>query len=95
MPDPITRLGRLNRPQLLVRAAHLNLVDYRRERSLKSLVAEAAGCAGHGTFDALCLLEAELEAARQSGGAGYSIARHVEVLAAMIFEARLAGRSAA
>lgn len=95
MTDPTLALRALRRPRLLIRAARFGLTDYRRDRDLARLV---PGAPMPGPAQALCALiekEAELEETRKSGRAGYSIARHVELLIAMMAEARLIPRPAA
>jgi hypothetical protein len=79
----------LRRPRLLIRAARHGLQDYRRERDLRRLVPQAAADAG-GMLDRLIAAEAAAEHTRRSGDAGYSIARHIELLIAVLAEARLA-----
>lgn len=81
------------RPRLLLRAARHGLQDYRRERDLRRLLPQG----GHSGADALPRLiaaEAEAEATRCRGDAGYSISRHVELLIALLAEARLSGTPA-
>lgn len=90
MPDPLSRLSTLNRPRILVRAARIGIADYNRGRSLKRLMPGEALPSPGLAFDALLEREAALDAVRRDGGAAYSAARHVELLAALINEARLA-----
>lgn len=89
MNDAFSILGRLKRPRLLVRAAHLGLEDYNRERSLRQLLPDGTGSTGSETFRMLIAHEADLDSNRVSGDATYSAARHIETLAALLFEARL------
>lgn len=97
MPDILLRVTDLRRPRLLIRAARAGLADYNRNRDLRRLMRLAVA---PGPDRALCLLveeEAQIEAARKAGGAAYSLTRHIELLIAMIAEARLvplAGRGA-
>ena len=95
MLDPLSALKTLQRPRLLVRAAHLGLDDYRREHSLGRLLPEGIREGAQGAFEALQEREAEVDEERRSGGATYSPARHIELLAALIFEARLLSRKPA
>lgn len=90
MQNPISRLSSLNRPRILVRAARFGIAEYNRGRSLKRLLPGGDVPSPGLAFDALFEREAALEAARREGGASYSAARHVELLAALINEARLA-----
>jgi hypothetical protein len=91
MTDPMSVLRALRRPRLLIRAAHLGLPDYRRDHALPRLVPEGAADSCSDVFSTLAAEEASMNEARRSGGAAYSPSRHVELLAAMIFEARLFG----
>ena len=95
MPDPLSDLKTLQRPRLLVRAAHLGLDEYRRDRTLSRLLPDGTADGAQGTFEALQESEARVEVERRNGGATYSPARHIELLAALIFEARLLSRKLA
>lgn len=89
MTETFHPLAQLRRPRLLIRAARFGLADYDRPRDLKRLMRLPQA---PGPREALArLLEAEacMEDTRKAGGAGYSPARHVELLIALIAEARL------
>jgi len=66
------------------------LADYRRDRDLRRLID------GQPSPDRavrrLLSEEERLEATRQAGEAGYSVARHIEVLIALMSEVRLLPR---
>jgi hypothetical protein len=94
MPDPFTILSDLRRPQLLVRAAHLGLEDYDRDRCLRRILPDGLRTTARDTFRTLIEHEARMDAERVAGDATYSVARHIETLVALIFEARLLKRSA-
>ena len=88
MQDVLSMLHALHRPRLLMRAARIGAQDYRRTIHLPRLL-------GYGVLprhgDALLRLmdiEAELDAQRRSADAGYSLIRHVDVLIALVGEAR-------
>jgi hypothetical protein len=81
-------LRAVRRPKILIRAARAGVSDYRRDRDLKRLVPNAKP-ASRQTIDSLLAEENRLETTRTSGGATYSIQRHVAVLTALIAEARL------
>ena len=66
------------------------LADYRRERDLRRIVAPLS--TPERTLPHLVEEEDRLEAIRQSGDAGYSVARHIEVLIALMAEVRLLPR---
>lgn len=90
MTDCRTLLATLRRPRLLMRAARFGLGEYRRERDLRRYVASAAS--PEDTVTSLISVEAQLEATRVAGEAGYSVARHIEVLIALLAEAQLLRR---
>jgi Family of unknown function (DUF6477) len=86
-------LANLRRPRLLMRAARFGLGDYRRERDLRRLV--RCGLSPEDTVPTLMSVEAELEETRLAGDMSYSCARHIEVLIALMAEARLLRREGA
>lgn len=75
------------RPRLLMQAARSGLGDYRRERDLLRIAGDAALAPEHA-MGRLIALEAGHEATRRAGDAAYSAAAHVEVLIALLAEAR-------
>ena len=89
---PLSVLSRLRRPKLLIRAARFGLDDYNRERDLRRLMHAPAAPAPTKAVPRLIEEEARLEDIRKSGGAAYSPSRHVEVLIALMAEARLLPR---
>lgn len=89
MPDLLSVLKSLHRPRLLIRAARLGLSDYNRARDLKRLLRGQIPNTPNGTVQVLVETEAALEDIRRAGDARYSIARHVEVLIALMAEAQL------
>ena len=81
-------LSDLRRPRLLIRAARIGAHDYRRDPHLLRIL-------GYGTLPRpgaalmqLFEIEAELEDRRKAGDTGYAVSRHVEILVAMMGEAR-------
>ncbi len=89
MTDTTALLAALRRPRLLIRAARFGLADYSRERDLKRLMRLPVAPGPKAAVDGLIAAEAEMEARRKAGGAGYSPARHIEILIALMAEARL------
>ncbi|MCB1336467.1 MAG: hypothetical protein KDK10_03070 [Maritimibacter sp.] len=89
----LAALSRLRRPKLLIRAARFGLADYNRERDLRRLMHSAHAPAPGAALARLMEEEARLEEIRRDGGAGYSPARHVEVLIALMAEARQVPRN--
>lgn len=87
MTDFRTFLADLRRPALLIRAARFGLIDYRRDRDLRRLIAQELPPLAAMTR--LIEVEQELESIRRKGDASYSVNRHVDVLIALLGEARL------
>ena len=90
MSDFRTILASLRRPRLLMHAARFGLGDYRRERDLRRLV--SCGASPEETVPSLLSVEQALETTRLAGDVSYSVARHIEVLIALLAEARLLRR---
>lgn len=88
MHDLTSLLHSLHRPRLLIRAARIAAEDYRRDPHLARILRGAPP--NHRGAALLELLEIEglMEERRQARDGAYSVARHVETLAAVIGEAR-------
>lgn len=82
-------LAALRRPRLLVSAARFGLCDYNRERTLRRLLRESVPPSPAAALERLLQIEARMEATRRDASAGYSAARHIEILIALMGEARL------
>ncbi|MCO6382176.1 MAG: hypothetical protein JXQ91_02640 [Vannielia sp.] len=82
-------MGGIRRPKLLIRAARLGLADYSRSRDLKRIMRVATLPAPTRAVRDLIETEAEMEEGRQHGLSTYSVIRHVEVMIALLAEARL------
>lgn len=89
MIDIARNLSGLRRPQLLVRAARIGVDDYKRERDLCRLMKTAQPPSPERAVTSLLDQENQIETTRKSGDASYSPVRHVEVLIALMAEARL------
>ncbi|MDW4547795.1 DUF6477 family protein [Defluviimonas sp. D31] len=89
MSDLLSLVSELRRPRLLIRAARAGLAEYNRNRDLKRVMRVAEAPAPERALPALLAEEERLEATRQAGDASYSFIRHIEVLIAMMAEARL------
>lgn len=85
----LSRLDRMRRPQLLIRAARIGSEDYRREHALKRLLGFDHPQANGAALASLLELEEELDEQRRCNMAAYSATRHVEVMIAIMGEARL------
>ena len=93
MTDRLDILSTLRRPRLLISAARFGLADYDRSRDLKRLF-QVAPPSPARAVDKLIDEEATLEETRKAGAATYSIARHVDVLIALMSEAQMLRRTA-
>ena len=89
MIDLLSMLTHLCRPTLLIRAARHGVDAYQRKVHLRRIL---GGVPLPGNGEALMQLmdvEAEMNRQRLDDGAGYSCAHHVEVLVAIMGEARI------
>ncbi|WP_321363930.1 DUF6477 family protein [uncultured Celeribacter sp.] len=89
MNDVTTLLNALRRPRLLIRAARFGLNDYNRNRDLKRVMRTSTAPSPSRALSALIEEEAKVEETRRSGDATYNVKRHVELLIALMGEARL------
>lgn len=92
MTDQCNALSDLRRPRLLIRAARFGVSDYRRDRDLRRLIGRYVPPA-----EAVALLlttEGAMEENRRNGQANYSVSQHIEILIALVAEAKLAGTEA-
>ncbi len=87
MSDFRKTLSEMRRPSLLMRAARLGLPDYQRGFWLKRLA--PGETSPERILPRLLSAEEQMEEIRRSGDASYSIARHIEVLIALLAEASL------
>lgn len=87
MTDFRTILANMRRPRLLIRAARFGQAEYRRDRDLRRIGAQMA--TPERVLPALMAEEDLLESRRKSGDAAYSVARHIDVLIALMAEVRL------
>lgn len=94
MIDLARHIATLRRPRLLVRAARIGIEDYQRERDLCRLMKSSHLPSPERAVSALIDEEEVLEETRRRGDADYSPMRHVEVLIALMAEARLLPRAA-
>ena len=89
MQDLFGMVGALKRPRLLVSAARFGLEDYVRDRHLPRILRNATVPRTGKAILRLMELEQVLDEKRRTSAADYSIARHVEVLIAIMGETRL------
>ena len=89
MQDILSMLHALHRPRLLMRAARIGAEDYRREVHLPRLLGYGVLPRHGAALIKLMDLEGALETQRAEGDAGYSLMRHVDILIAIVAEARV------
>lgn len=89
MKDILGLLNDLRRPRLLIRAARIGAQDYRRNPQLHRVLGYGALPRSGAALIRLLEIEADLDDKRREQSASYSVSRHVEVLTAMMGEARL------
>ncbi len=89
MTDLLSMISALRRPGLLIRAARLGVDDYDRSRHLPRLLRQGAAPRPGVAVLRLLELEAEIEDRRKGKAADYSVARHLDVLIALLGEARV------
>lgn len=90
----VDSLTRARRPRLLLQAARAGLGEYRRESDLRRILRlPVTPPPGHETVRKLVALEAEQEEPRQhrlrAAGEPWRPSRHVEIMIALMAEARL------
>ncbi|MFU8864105.1 MAG: DUF6477 family protein [Rhodobacterales bacterium] len=89
MSDILHRLDHLRRPRLLIRAARIGAEDYRRDIHLPRVLGHGA-LPRHGQALArLMEIETVMNESRRAQEADYSAIRHVEIMIAVISEARI------
>lgn len=93
MTHILETLAQMRRPRLLISAARCGQTDYRRSHDLPRILRRGQAPAPQAAVAILLELEETLDHARSTQEAGYSPARHVEVLIALLAEARLAASS--
>lgn len=89
MEDVLTQISRLKRPKLLVRTARHGLEDYNRVIHLRRLL-KTDNLPGPGkAILKLMEIEAMIDTQRTTQRAEYSVAKHVELIVALMCEARI------
>lgn len=89
MQDIFSMLNALKRPRLLMRAARIGAEEYRRNVHLPRILGYSALPRHVNALMKLMELEQSLNTQRKDGDAGYSLVTHVDVLIAMVGEARI------
>ncbi|WP_127112200.1 DUF6477 family protein [Shimia sediminis] len=89
MKDLLSLLKDLRRPRLLIQAARLGVDDYRRDIHLRTHLGYG-NLPKHGSaLIQLVEKESVMNSERKDGDTSYSVARHVDLLIAIMGEARL------
>lgn len=83
-----SKLTELRRPRLLIRAARYGVAEYDRTSSLHRLIDAEHRQDENTILTALLSAEAESEKQRRDGHATYSVTRHIDLLVALMGEAR-------
>lgn len=89
MLDILGQIARLQRPKLLVQAARFGVDDYVRHRHLTRILRSASLPRSGPAIMRLLEIEAAHDERRLAQAADYGIAAHLEVLVALMGEARL------
>ena len=89
MNDILSMLKMLNRPRLLVRAARHGLSEYNRDRHLTRILKDVRLPGPGQAVITLMSEEQILEEKRKLGDASYSVLHHIDVLIALMGEAKL------
>jgi len=82
-------MAALRRPRLLIRAARFGADEYRRERHLQRILGYGALPRSTQALMKLMEMERVLDDQRRDDDAAYSLTRHVDVMIAMMGEARI------
>ena len=88
MQDVLTILQQLQRPKLLMRAARIGAMDYRRTAHLPRLLGYGQIPKHSEAIFRLIEIEGDLNALRKAGESAYNLLRHIDVMIAIVGEAR-------
>lgn len=88
MTDILSVMHRLERPRLLMQAARFAARDYRRNVALGRLLSQRPLPGSCEAARRLLEMESECEDARRRGDCAYAAERHVQIMAAILGEAR-------
>ena len=88
MQDIFSQLAKLHRPRILMRAARIGADDYDRGVHLRRLLGPAVPARHGPALMQLMEIEGYLNDQRLNEGSGYNMLAHVEVMIAIVAEAR-------
>jgi hypothetical protein len=89
MQDVLTMMSKLTRPRLLIRAARIGADDYRRDRRLQRILGYGRSLRSTEALLKLMEIEVAMNQMRSDADASYSLVQHVDILIAMMGEARI------
>lgn len=89
MQDILSMLNALRRPRLLMRAARIGAEDYRRNAHLPRLLGYGHMPRHGAALMRLVEIETDLNAQRLNEDSAYNLLRHIDVLIAIVGEARI------
>ncbi len=89
MNDLLMKLDNLKRPRLLIRAARIGMDEYRRDVHLRRHLGQGPLPRSGAALERLVEIESGLNEQRRERNAGYSSIKHVDLLIAMMGEARI------
>ena len=89
MRDLMGMISALKRPGLLVRTAKIGADDYRRDVHLRRILKSGVPAKTGEAIVRILEIESEITEHRIANHAEYSVAEHVEVLIALLGEARI------
>lgn len=81
-------LDNLRRPKILIRAARSGVNGFRRERDLRRIFRGTKVDVKRNTIVHLMAAEQQMEEFRTEGNANYNVQRHINLLIAIMAEAR-------
>ncbi|MBE1293469.1 MAG: hypothetical protein GJ677_13370 [Rhodobacteraceae bacterium] len=89
MQDVLFKLEQLKRPRLLLRSAKLGAIEYTRNQHLRRYFADKKMPSHCEALTRLLELEVKVDAQRKNDSAAYSLIDHIDLLIAVLGEARL------
>ena len=89
MQDILSMLHALHRPKLMMRAARIGAQDYRRTAHLSRVLGYGVLPRHGAALLKLMEIESGLEAQRIGSDGSYSVVRHIDIMIAMVAEARI------
>ncbi|MFZ5963772.1 DUF6477 family protein [Thalassococcus sp. BH17M4-6] len=89
MQDILSQLDAIRRPRLLLRAARIGADGYNRRTHLARILGHALLPRSGPALMQLMEIEAELDQRRRQRNGDYRVSQHVEVMCALLGEARL------